>query len=113
MFGGNDCSQIFTDTWVYGSTLAAQVQSPINADGSSVFNSKRGVVPVKFALTSSGSATCDLPSATLTLYRTSGGTPGIVNQSDYIMPADDGSSFRITGCQYLYNLGTGQLGVGS
>ena len=32
-------------------SYAAQIQPPINADGTSVFSSRRGVVPVKFTLT--------------------------------------------------------------
>ena len=37
------------------SHFAATIQQPINADASSVFNAKRGVVPVKFTLMISGS----------------------------------------------------------
>ncbi len=49
--GGND-------TWVLDlNNYVAQVQQPINADGSSVFNAKRGVVPVKFTLNLNGMAT--------------------------------------------------------
>lgn len=115
LFGGVDSSQVFTDTWVLGlpSSLSAQVQPPINADGSSVFDSKRGVVPVKFTLTMNGSPTCDLSPATISLLRTSGGTPGMINESDYIMPADTGSYFRISDCQYVYNLKTNSLGSGT
>jgi hypothetical protein len=29
------------------------------------------------------------------------------------MPADSGSNFRIDGCQYVYNLNSGALGVGT
>ena len=49
---------------------AAQIQQPINADGTSVFNVRRGVVPVKFTLTLNGVATCNLPPATIVVYRT-------------------------------------------
>jgi hypothetical protein len=31
----------------------------------SVFNVRRGIVPVKFSLTLGGAATCDLPPATI------------------------------------------------
>ena len=92
---------------------SAQVQPPINADGSSVFTVRRGVVPVKFTLTYNGAATCTLPPATLALTRTSGGTTGTVNESDYIMAADNGSNFRIDGCQYHYNLTSSALGIGT
>jgi hypothetical protein len=114
LFGGaQPFGTLFNDTWVWGTPFAAQVQPPINADGSSVFNAKRGVVPVKFTLTVGGAPTCDLPSATISLFRTSGGTPGVVNEGDYEMPSDDGSNFRVSGCQYIYNLGTSHLGAGT
>ncbi len=102
-----------SDTWVWGTSFAAQVRPPINSDGSSVFNSKRGVLPVKFTLTLNGSPTCDLPPATISLFRTGGGTLGSVIQSDYIMPVDNGSDFRVSDCQYVYNPGTSLLGVGT
>jgi hypothetical protein len=89
------------------------VQPPINADGTSVFTVRRGVVPVKFTLTDNGSPTCDLPPATIAVTRTAGGTPGDVNESVYSMSADSGSNFRIDGCQYSYNLNSGALGVGT
>jgi hypothetical protein len=92
---------------------SAQVQAPINADGSSVFTVKRGVVPVKFTLTDNGSSTCDLPPATIVVTRTAGGTLGGVNESVYSMSADSGSNFRIDSCQYVYNLNSGALGVGT
>jgi len=92
---------------------AAQVQQPINPDGSSVFNVRRGVVPVKFTLTQGGVATCALPPATIALTRTSGGTTGAIDESVYVMAADTGSNFRIDSCQYVYNLSSGALGVGT
>src|SRR5205085_1535286 len=39
----------------------ALVRPPINADGTSVFSARRGVVPAKFTLTESGAPTCVLP----------------------------------------------------
>ncbi len=94
--------------------IAGQVQPPINADGSSVFNASRGVVPVKFTLTVGACSTsCNLPPATIALSRTSGGTPGPINQSDFILQSDTGSNFRVNNCQYVYNLDTGSLGAGS
>jgi hypothetical protein len=84
---------------------AGQVQPPINADGSSTFNVRRGVVPVRFNLTLGGVATCDLPPATIAVTRTAGGVIGQVNESDY--------NFRIDSCQYVYNLNARALGVGT
>lgn len=56
--------------------------------------------------------TCQLPAAKISLTRTAGGTIGPVNESDFLQPSDNGTNFRISGCQYLYNLGTGSLGTG-
>lgn len=93
----------------------ALIQPPIASDGSSVFNAGRGVVPVKFTLTVNGAATCNLPPATISLQRTSGGTAGSIDESLYESPADTGSNFRIdaTSCQYVYNLESQLLGVGT
>jgi sugar lactone lactonase YvrE len=92
---------------------AAQIQQPINADGTSIFNLRRGVIPVKFTLTQGGVATCDLPPATIVVTRTGGGTTGQIDESIYTGSADTGSNFRIDSCQYLYNLNSRSLGVGT
>jgi len=92
---------------------SAQVQPPINADGTSVFTVKRGVVPAKFTLADLGSPTCNLPPATIAVTRTAGATTGDVNESVYSMSADSGSNFKITGCQYEYNLASSALGPGT
>src|SRR5882757_2467694 len=94
-------------------SYAGQVQPPINADGSSTFNVRRGVVPVRFNLTLGGVATCDLPPATIAVTRTAGGVIGQVNESDYSGNADTGSNFRISSCQYVYNLNARALGAGT
>ena len=91
----------------------AQVQQPINPDGSSVFAVRRGVVPVKFTLTQDGVATCALPPATIALTRTVGGTIGEIDEIVYSGPADTGSNFRISSCQYVYNLSASALGGGT
>ena len=93
--------------------FTAEVQPPINSDGSSVFNSKRGVVPVKFTLTENGSPTCNLPPATISLARTAGGVPGPIDESSFLQAADSGSNFRFDGCQYVYNLASNSLGTGT
>jgi len=98
---------------VQAAAYAAQIQQPINADGSSVFNVRRGVVPVKFTLTLNGVATCNLPPATILLTRTAGGTTGAIDESVYSGSADTGSNFRIDSCQYVYNLSASALGVGT
>jgi hypothetical protein len=94
-------------------SYSAQIQQPINRDGSSVFSVRRGVVPVKFTLTQEGVATCALPPATIALTRTAGATTGAVDESVYSGSADAGSNFRIDSCQYIYNLGASALGVGT
>jgi hypothetical protein len=94
-------------------TRAATVQQPINADGSSTFTAKRGVVPVKFTLTDNGAATCDLPPATITVTRVGATSSQIVDESTYSSTADTGSSFRISSCQYNYNLAARDIGPGS
>jgi hypothetical protein len=95
------------------SQYAASIQQPINADGTSVFNGRRGVVPVKFTLTLGGVATCTLPPATIAVTRTAGGVIGPIDEADYTGSADNGSNFRIANCQYAYNLSTGALGAGT
>jgi hypothetical protein len=74
---------------------------------------RRGVIPVKFTLTQNGVATCALPPATIALTRTAGGTIGPIDESVYNGPADTGSNFRISGCQYIYNLSASGLGAGT
>jgi hypothetical protein len=117
VFGGASfLSNVFyNDTWVLTppNAYAAQVQQPINAEGSSVFNAKRDVVPVKFTLTLNDAATCLLPPATITLTRTAGSTPGSIDESVFLQTSDNGSNFRIDSCQYVYNLATDSLGAGT
>ena len=66
---------------------------------------------MKFTLTQDGSPTCALPTGTIALTRTAGGNIGPINESVYVMSADNGSNFRVDGCQYVYNLNSGALGV--
>lgn len=88
------------------------IQQPINADGSSTFNVRKGVVPVKFTLTLDGVSTCTLPPASIRVSRIGGATPGPIDESVYQSPADSGSSFRIADCAYAYNLAAKSFGVG-
>jgi hypothetical protein len=92
---------------------AALIQPPINPDGSSVFNASRGVVPVKFTLNPNNVRTCELPPATISLYRLAGGPSGAVDPNVYTMPADNGSNFRINNCMYVYNLSAASMGEGT
>jgi len=83
--GGLDTSGNNINVLQAGTPIAAQVQQPINADGSSVFKATRGVVPVQFALTLGGVATCTLPNATISLTRTAGGTIGSIDETVFVM----------------------------
>jgi hypothetical protein len=56
---------------------------------------------------------CTLPSATISLTRTAGGTIGSIDETVFVMAADSGPNFRISGCQYIYNLGSKSLGTGT
>lgn len=107
---GPGISRAFLLTPIY----KASVQQPINADGSSVFSAKRGVVPVKFTLTEYDGPTCTLLSASIGITRTAGGTLGPIDESTYSTNADSDSNFRIdpTACQYIYNVAGSSLGVG-
>ena len=67
---------------------------------------------MKFTLTLDGVPTCDLPSATIAVYRTGTGGNQQIDESVYSGPADTGSNFRIDGCQYIYNLSASALGAG-
>jgi probable HAF family extracellular repeat protein len=93
----------------------AFVRQPINADGSSVFSAKRGIVKVKFTLTQYDMPTCTLSPATIAITRAAGGTLVSVDESTYSTRADSGSNFRIdpTACQYVYNLAASRLGIGT
>ena len=110
-FGGGGYDAFVTK--ISFTELKAFIQQPINPDGTSVFNASRGVVAVRFTLTLNGAATCQLPPATISLTRTSGGTIGPIDESVYMSAADTGSNFRISGCQYVYNIAASSLGVGT
>ena len=77
-----------------------------------MFNSKRGVIPIRFTLTVSGTPACQLPLATIRVTRTASATTGLLAESVYVEAADSGSNFRIADCQYLYNLAASSLGAG-
>jgi len=119
----NDAGQIAANAQCGGELHAvrldpvykASVQQPINADGTSVFSAKRGVIPVKFVLTQFGTQPSCTSSATIGIVKASNGTLAAVDESTYSMSADSGSNFRIdsTACQYTYNLAASALGTGT
>jgi len=111
--GGLEGSQARLFLLTPNSPYKAFVQPPISTDGSSVLRVSRGVIPIKFTLTKDDALTCNLPAAAITLTRTEGETIGVVAESSYSMAANPGSNFRISGCQYLYNLAAKALGAGA
>ncbi len=110
--GGGCITGLLNNLQAFAPTTA-QIQQPINPDGSSVFNASRGVVPVKFTLIAGGAASCTLPPANIALTRTAGNAIGSIDESAYTMAADSGSTFRISDCQYIYNLASKALGPGT
>jgi hypothetical protein len=110
---GDDNVYAETFTLPATTTRAATAQQPINADGSSTFTAKRGVVPVKFTLTDNGTPTCDLPPATITVTRVGASSSQTLDENTYSSAADSGASFRISSCQYVYNLAAHHIGPGS
>jgi len=110
--GGYNNTQVFSSAELYTLQITAKIQPPINSDGSSVFKASRGVVPVKFALVD-GPASCNLPNATISLTRIAGGVIGTIDEADYLSSADSGPNFRISDCQYVYNLASKALGIGT
>ena len=77
-----------------------------------MFNASRGVVPVKFKAYEAGVQDCTLDPATIQVSRLSSGGETPISESEYVMAADDGSNFRVTECQYVYNLAARPLGAG-
>ena len=111
--GGSATGTVNLTLTASGPAYAAQITQPINFDGSSVFSSKRGTIPVKFTLTADGVSTCNLPPATISLFRIGTSSSTQINESNYVGSADTGSNFRISSCQYIYNLGSKTLGSGT
>jgi len=87
----------------------AHVQPPIDRDGRSVFSAKRGVIPVRFLVTKDGRRlSCELP-ASISVTKAGNATLTPIDES--ALP--EGADFRITGCEYHYNLHAASLGVGT
>jgi hypothetical protein len=80
--------------------FAAQVQPPLNPDGSSTF-SVGTVIPVSFTLTADGAPTCDLPPAAVSLLKFPHRQSVMA-----LTPATVGP------CKYTFNLPTGALSGG-
>jgi hypothetical protein len=86
---------------VLTSIFAAQVQPPLNPDGSSTF--KVGtVIPVSFTLTADGTATCNLPPAAISLF--------VFPHRQSVMAS---TPVNVGPCKYTYNLPTGSLSPGN
>ena len=106
----NSATQSATFSVLY---LFGGLRAPIPNDGSGVF--KLGsTVPVKFPLTDANGAPVSTAIARLTLQMFSGGAP-LGTPVDATPPgnADVGDLFRYDGSQYIYNLSTKPLSVGT
>ena len=68
---------------------------------------------MKFALTLDGVPTCDMPPAMIAVYRTGPGGNQQIDETVYTGNVDTESNFRIESCQYIYNLNSRALGVGT
>src|SRR5262245_48075976 len=85
------------------------IGQPINADGSSLFNARRGVIPVKLT-------GCDNPDLApdVSVTQITGSSPGPVDISS-VSAADTGTTMRFDSIdgQYIYNLSTANLAPGT
>jgi probable HAF family extracellular repeat protein len=86
----------------------AFIWSPVEADGSSVFSRKRGIVSLKFTLTAYGVRTCTLPPATIAMTKAAGDTLSQVDLSD-----NEGLQIDPIACQYVYSLEASSLDTGT
>jgi hypothetical protein len=105
---GNSASRTFTVTVRYS---WAGYRQPINEDGSSIF--KQGsTVPVKFQLTG---ASVGITDAVARLYyaKVSEGIEGTYLEAVSTASATTGNLFRLSGGQYVFNLGTSDLSEGT
>lgn len=87
------------------------VLQPVNANGSSIFKLGR-TVPVKFRLTGESAAITNL-AARLYLAKLSNGIAGTEIEAESTSAADRGNTFRYTGGEYQFNLGTSALSEGT
>lgn len=86
---------------------------PLKADGKNRFQLKQ-VIPVKFKLTDDKGAPVGNVVAHLMLQKYNGNSPvGIPIEATSAGSANLGNLFRFSGDQYLYNLNTGPLSVGT
>jgi hypothetical protein len=94
---------------------AAFVKSPLNEDGTSVFKSRRAVLPLKFTLTEDNLPTCALPAAKISVVRTAGGPFELIDVNAFRASGESGPNLRIdqATCQYNYNLAASSLGRGT
>jgi hypothetical protein len=107
---GNSASESFTVRVTFSWSGLLQ---PINSDGSSIFKLGR-TVPVKFTLTGL-SASITNAVVKLSLAKVSNGIAGTVTEADSTSAADTGNLFRYdpTSGQYIYNLATSGLSMGT
>lgn len=87
-------------------------QPPIIQDGSGVYNLGR-TLPIKFYLQDSNGNYITSPTARLLVYRVQNGIIGETPVPLELFQNDTGNLFRVSGNQYIYNLRTDELSVGT
>lgn len=119
-----DTSQLggkFYDTWAnavanYGSSVVQGIALVVDGGwltqqtititqiqiGSNIYNPPTSLSP-----------TCTLPDATIDIFKNGATTPLSIDEVAYNIPADTGSNFRVSSCQYVYNLSARALGAGT
>ena len=99
----------------YTTAAGHRFLQPINTppQDRSVF--RRGsTIPVKFQLfRADGVTPVSTAVANLQVNKVSNGAPDPVNETVYSTVPDQGTRFRYTGSQYIFNLGTGNLSTGT
>ena len=100
-------SLAFKKPYVYSDVL-----QPINSDGSSIFKLK-STVPVKFELKDDLGNFVSNAEARIYLTKISNGILGTEMEAVSTSAADSGNLFRCNGNQYLFNLATKSLSLGT
>ncbi len=98
---------MFVKPYIYSGVL-----QPINIDGSSIFKMK-STVPIKFQLTDSQGNFVSNAKCSLYVTKISNGILGTELEATSTSAADSGNLFRYDGNQYMFNLATKSLSIGT